>query len=32
MADDKKPTDILKEEHAGVLGKLDALEKIIGNL
>ncbi len=32
MADGKKPTEILREEHERVLQKLDTLEEVIGNL
>ncbi len=32
MTDRKKPTDILKDEHANVLQKLDALEDVINRL
>ena len=32
MASMKKPTELLKEEHQGVLEKLDALESVINNL
>lgn len=32
MTGEKKPTDILREEHQGVLQKLDALEKVISHL
>jgi len=32
MIDTKKPTELLKEEHAAVLQKLTALERIFGSL
>ncbi|MAE10638.1 MAG: hypothetical protein CL876_01730 [Dehalococcoidales bacterium] len=32
MADDKKPTELLKDEHQGVLQKLAALQRVIGQL
>ena len=32
MVGEKKPTDILREEHRGVLQKLDALEEVISRL
>jgi hemerythrin-like domain-containing protein len=32
MTGQKKPTEILKEEHENVLHKLDALEEVIGHL
>ncbi len=32
MADNKKPTELLKEEHQNVLQKLAALERVIGQL
>ncbi len=32
MTGQKKPTEILKEEHQHVLQKLGALEEVIGNL
>ena len=32
MADEKRPTELLTEEHKHVLQKLDALEEILGNL
>src|SRR3989338_1608076 len=32
MTDTKKPTELLKEEHAAVLQKLTALERIFGSL
>ena len=32
MTSNKKPTELLSEEHKHVLGKLDTMEKVIGNL
>lgn len=32
MANEKKPTELLRDEHRGVLEKLDAMEGVINNL